>query len=124
MFENRKSVYGSYIVDGEEQNNIYPYVVAYRNVLEGIGVNVLDAKLFSNYYELLDIIGCEYGACSPEYGGSAPEWFYKPSYWVGNIGGTDGFVTGIEKITFSEGFNNSTIAGIRPLITIQTSDLG
>ena len=116
-------VYGDY-----EGNDIYPYVEAYKNVLKGIGVNVIEAKLLS--YEQAIGLGCKAYDCS-----SAPSWLNSSSYWLGTsnnsqiftLMGFDNYLGAAmsdESIAYDVVNNAEYPFGIRPVITIQTSDLG
>ena len=102
----------NYVYDSKSL--VYPYVEAYRDVLEGIGVNIIDAKLLS-YEQVMDLKNNK----------GNPVWLNSCSYWTGSSADTlrvyammttTGYVQNI--------YMSSTGVGIRPVITISASDLG
>lgn len=113
--------YGQYPYVYDSRSNIYSYVEAYRDVLEGIGVNVIDAKLLS--YEQAEDLGCTTQATGFIYCSSAPSWI-TGTFWLGS-----GSVGGPWHITNHEGPLSLYYipiygkAGIRPVVTIKSYDL-
>ena len=111
------SGYPEYVYN--ESSNLYQYVSAYETYLKENGVESASATLIS--YEQLDYLQCsgdDY-SCS-----DAPEWVYSTTYWTGSAYDTD-FVWDVSS---RGGFNGGdyvdyTYCGVRPVITISTSDI-
>ena len=109
-----------YVYVYDSNSNVYPYVEAYRDVLEGMGVNVIDAKLLS--YEQVKKLGCEGTLCS-----SMPTWVFKTSFYTGSVSDSSiGYIYGEGESGFFMSADMSTLDpfGIRPVITISESELG
>ena len=120
---NYKNEGRSYPYVYNSNSKLYQYVEAYKNVLENMGINVVDAKLIS--YEQLFTLGCRQNDCS-----SAPNWVILSSghgnapYWTGS--GSYGQVWRVyhkTNFTVSPVNNPNLIYGIRPVITISVSNI-
>ena len=111
------SNYPAYVYN-DQADEIYPYVNAYEEYLQENGVISASATLISK--EQLEYLNCsvEQNSCS-----SAPEWVLSTWYWAGFAGSSDSIWIVNEYGPVSPPFNTSDIFGVRPVITIATSDI-
>jgi len=112
----------------DSNSNLYPYVTAYETYLKNNGLNISSVKLL-NYLRANEI----------EFNLGNPDWFHSTSYWLGNdeYTGCIFYVpstsnewgsylsyTCIYCVDANCGFDASALYGIRPVVTISTSDIG
>ena len=109
-FSNIDSTYLGSIVEG--------YVNNYASYLEGLGVNIKEARLITK--EELENLGCSgYDhSCS-----EAPDWVYDTSYWTQSV--VDSY--DVWFVNFDSGFgfcmyNYDSGLGVRPVIEIPLSE--
>ena len=120
------SSYPAYVYN-ENANIIYPYVNEYERILkEELKISSARATLIS--IEQLFQLGCVeeswYYTCD-----SAPSWVYSTAYFTGSAAHSNGIwmVNYDEVDLYWEEFeynSNDNTFGVRPVITISTSDLG
>ena len=114
----------------DENSNLYPHVNNYETYLKNNGLNILNVKLM-DYHKLDEI----------ESNLENPYWAHSTSYWLGNDEYT-GCIFYINSIPDQWGsymsytcvycassqceptFDDNALYGIRPVITISTSDIG
>ena len=104
-----------YVYVYDHNSNLYPYIIEYERILkEDLGVSSADATLIS-YEQLLDL--CDSDQCNEA------EWLYSTTYWGGNASSERVLVMSRNSpyINDMEYFNASV--GVRPVITISTSDI-
>ena len=94
------------------------YVNNYASYLEGLGVNIKEARLITK--EELENLGCSgYDhSCS-----EAPDWVYDTSYWTQSV--VDSY--DVWFVNFDSGFgfcmyNYDSGLGVRPVIEIPLSE--
>ncbi|MBR6690261.1 MAG: hypothetical protein IKL65_02910, partial [Bacilli bacterium] len=111
----------SKFVFGESSDIIYPYVTSYERYLkETVKVTSAIATLVS--YEQLEDLNCTGSTCSNE-----PSWVYSTSYWTGSADNSNlvwrvlsfGMLGGA-----SPNDNSDAGMGVRPVVTISTSEIG
>ena len=111
------SSYPAYVYN--EKSNLYQYVNAYETYLKDNGVGSASATLIS--YEQLNYLQCSRDdySCS-----DAPSWIYSTTYWTGSARGS-----GDVWCVYSDGFfdvgslDGGSDGGVRPVITISTSEI-
>ena len=116
----------TYPVDVYDERNdiIKPIVDNYESYLNGSLIeDASGSLLIHSQAENLGCIG-DNEACGPTNGGgNAPEWVYSTNYWTGSANGTN-FVWNVRSYG---GFNynnyDSVNCGVRPVITISTSEI-
>ena len=102
-----------------ESSNLYQYVSAYETYLKDNGVGSANATLISS--EQLKSLGCDESSSSCS---SAPAWVYSTSYWTGSV-----FTGDLVYMVFTTGTFSGCVYsfdgdfGIRPVITISTSEI-
>jgi len=113
------STYPAYIYDSNSK--LYTYIENYKNVIEGMGVDVIEARPIT-YEELTsEEIGCsgDNNSCT-----SSPySWIYSTMYWSGSAGGT-GYVWGVGSggsFGHDFGYSYGGGTGVRPVIIISKS---
>ena len=113
------STYPAYIYDSNSK--LYTYIENYKNVIEGMGVDVIEARPIT-YEELTsEEIGCsgDNNSCT-----SSPySWIYSTMYWSGSAGGT-GYVWGVGSggsFGHDFGYSYGDGTGVRPVIIISKS---
>ena len=100
-----------------EGSEVQFYVDNYVTYLEGIGANILNARLITK--EEVEALGCKFSWSNIPCDETAPQWVYSTSYWTGEkIGGsTIGVVANSAHIHGD--YRNWY--GIRPVIEISLS---
>jgi len=113
------STYPANIYDSNSK--LYTYIENYKNVIEGMGVDVIEARPIT-YEELTsEEIGCsgDNNSCT-----SSPySWIYSTMYWSGSAGGT-GYVWGVGSggsFGHDFGYSYGGGTGVRPVIIISKS---
>ena len=116
--------YPAYIYN--ENSLLYPIVDNYVNYLNGSLTEDATGSLLT--YSQVEYLGCirDNASCAPGVngGGTAPEWLYSNSdYWIG----TSNNSLNVEYIESGGRFSNAYYSdysyGVRPVITISTSDI-
>ena len=109
----------SYPADVYDSNSLlYPIVNEYVSYLNTKLTGATGSLLTFSQAENLDCSGDEH-SCS-----SAPSWVYSTSYWVGSAYGTLSVWFVYSNGTFNYGnYGLSTSFGVRPVITISTSEI-
>ena len=116
-------------VYNENADIIYPYVTEYERILkEEFKVSSAQTSLIN--YEQIVGLGCdsEIRTCGPDRGAGAlenpaPEWVYATSYWTGFAYGTEMMHVVNSGGTFGNAPHDNTHLGIRPVVTISTSEI-
>ena len=103
--------YPNYIYNSS--SNIYDYVNAYGNYLNGLGVRIHNSRLIT--YEELVSLGCVLtkNMCS-----GAPSWVYSTTYWTGSAGSNDKVWNVISNSYAYADLYNCNRRGVRPIIEI------
>ena len=130
------SSYPAYIYNSNE-NNIYSYLNEYETYLKkDLKVSSASASLIS--YEQLINLGCDPSVynCSPDSvcGGPAanpaPSWVWGMSYWTGTAADNSNIrIVGYRGAFIPQGYasiqdeEGGGLIGVRPVITISTSDI-
>ena len=105
------STYPAYVYN--ENSYLYEYVENYKNHLEGLGVNLSEARLIT--IEELEELGCSSSSfvCT-----NAPNWLYETTYWSGTANSS----TNLWHVNSSGNFGRTdwtyTRAGVRPVVGI------
>ena len=116
----------SYPADVYNNNSLlYQIVEEYVSYLNTKLTGTTGSLLTHSQAENLGCIGSN-GACAPEVngGGNAPSWVYSTSYWTGSAGGADS-VWGVYSHGYFDfvSYDISNYFGVRPVITISTSEI-
>lgn len=109
----------SYPIDAYDENsNLYQYVNSYENYLKNSGLESVETGLMT--YDQANGLDCDGDDCS-----SAPEWIYSTTYWFGTANNEGNFYYifyGSDCIETDGHFLGSGF-GVRPVITISTSEI-
>ena len=106
--------YPAYVYN-ENADVIYPYVSAYETYLKDNGVESARATLIS--YEQVNDLKINKGN---------PSWLYSTSYWTGSADNVSDVWNvqsqGYANPSYVDG-SDSVLCGVRPVITISTSEI-
>ena len=103
--------YPAYVYNGS--SNLYQYVNSYEAYLKDNGVGSASATLIS-YEQANDLKANK----------DDPSWLYSTAYWTGSASAYgDVWVVSSRGAFLSDSYVNSIPSGVRPVITISTSDI-
>ena len=108
------STYPAYVYN--ENSYLYEYVENYKSHLEGLGVEINEARLIT--LEELEELGCvrSSNSCS-----GSPEWIYSTSYWSGSAD-SSGYIWYVRgNNNFYTSIYTTINFGVRPVIIIDRS---
>ena len=108
----------------DERSNLYQYISEYERILkEEMKVNSAETSLIS--YEQLEKLGCdgEFGTCGPDLENPSPAWVYSTSYFSGSAIDAGNVWSVCFDGIYAGGFDNYNFLGIRPVVTISTSEI-
>ena len=110
------SEYPTYIYNSN--SNFYTLIENYKTYLQGLGINIKEARLIKN--EEVEVLGC---SASDKSCVLAPSWVYSTSYFTGSAYNEERlFGVSSDGLYFGGCVTCNDYFGVRPVITISKSE--